>query len=609
MFSLLQSLHILPGTAIPAASSFIPFAQNSLIQIPHPPNEISLSSVVEYGFRLLTAPHIMIYAYVYLRPIIEGRLYRLLRRRLPKPDRPDKLSIRSAVDNELIEWTVPSLGRRSEEEKTRSELYLLDEIIFEFTVLKNWIRGFFKWERTGERPGNGRDSWSGRHELLQNRAEQVQGDSNVGEASGRPPAPRIASPPPARPLEAQDDWRHSESAVTADPAIHSTPNQAILPDEEQRMMQSPLQLPEEYFRPMANAASIVENRPAPPVLNYQAPARAVENSHQQSSRTNTLFSRTSSPESSPLTSPRVRASLVHQNSDIITMQLELLQSRRNGNAPTQNNNNNNNDSNSTAPAPPPIQRTEQNNDAGDIAVDQEAAELIDALLSRQLQEDGQHEESSNNDPNATSNRDLPAATDSDPSPRQAEELTRMATDGTADPIVPSAPDAHPGRNETSNANTARDNQTDESSRVLPISTNSRRTFLTDRLFPYHRVTILSAHPVDSLASHVATLVTTVLFYPLESLYLRHLAYSFLSSRAVQTGAMPLGVAASSLGLQRHLRPVGGWFEGGGKGDILSYVSKMILVTGIQAAVSAGIWSLGTTATVLLGRRKFGWGNL
>jgi hypothetical protein len=107
--------------------------------------------------------------------------------------------------------------------------------------------------------------------------------------------------------------------------------------------------------------------------------------------------------------------------------------------------------------------------------------------------------------------------------------------------------------------------------------------------------------VDSLSSHLATLITTILFYPLESLYLRHLASTFISSSILIGGA--------NLGFQRHVRPLGAWFGGGRAGNMLAYASAMALATGMEAMVSAAIWGVGTAVTVFIGRRKFGWGNL
>lgn len=99
----------------------------------------------------------------------------------------------------------------------------------------------------------------------------------------------------------------------------------ILQNEDNWVSQSPDAMSTDIFSDMpplegSNAASnedeIYQTTDAEPSRD--------QDENRQFSRSNTLFSRPSSPETSPPTSPRVRASLIHQNSDIITMHLELL---------------------------------------------------------------------------------------------------------------------------------------------------------------------------------------------------------------------------------------------------------------------------------------------
>ncbi|EAW10218.1 uncharacterized protein ACLA_046840 [Aspergillus clavatus NRRL 1] len=112
----------------------------------------------------------------------------------------------------------------------------------------------------------------------------------------------------------------------------------------------------------------------------------------------------------------------------------------------------------------------------------------------------------------------------------------------------------------------------------------------------HRVTILSCHPVDSLASHIASVVTTALFIPLESLYLRSLASSYLSS-------------IGSPALLPDVRPLGAWGGGGSVSDIVVYMGKVTLMLGLQAAVNASVWGVISGAAIKIGKRFCGWGSL
>ena len=123
----------------------------------------------------------------------------------------------------------------------------------------------------------------------------------------------------------------------------------------------------------------------------------------------------------------------------------------------------------------------------------------------------------------------------------------------------------------------------------------------------HRVTALSNFPASALASHLAYVFTGVVLLPLESLYLRSLARTFLSTpRSERAGAVE--AAGWWLGDVRGL-----WdFCGGGAGEGVvgraRYVGGLVLLLGLQSVVSAGVWGVGTGVVVGLGRRV-GWGRL
>jgi hypothetical protein len=120
----------------------------------------------------------------------------------------------------------------------------------------------------------------------------------------------------------------------------------------------------------------------------------------------------------------------------------------------------------------------------------------------------------------------------------------------------------------------------------------------------HRVTSLSNYPADAFANHTRMVLTTLMMFPLESLYLRALARGFLQNPATRTGAV-----AAAVGIGADVRRLGAWFGGeGGLVGRLRYAGVMALIWGIQAVVSAGIWGVGTTAAVWIGRSAFGWGR-
>ncbi|KAK2882726.1 hypothetical protein FQN49_000038 [Arthroderma sp. PD_2] len=581
MFSLLQSLHLLPSFSIPSFYSLIPFTQNSLIQLPPFPSELSAQSIGRYGLSLITSPFVMFNLYVSIRPVIEARVYRILRRRLPKPDRPDKLSLRVAVENELIEWTVPSLGKRSEEEIKRSHFTLGQEMRYELITFKNWLLRLVGHQPAAEAeltPGEA--PWLERYESVQRRVEQLQRDLGL-----RPVSPDRSHDTPAAdiaPAPVYGDGRATMQISIGHPVpLHSHPSHTdvahepgqILVDEENRFAQSPLQMPEAYFPEMHPSVQPTEARPSvtdqqnmplqsarPEAVSTPVPVPV--------SRPNTLFSPSPSPESSPPSSPRVRASLIHQNSDVITMHLELLQSHTDAEVENQALNANVSIPNGV------VHRTESQTSA----IDRAASELLDALLS-----------------NPSHHSDMnPVELNQDPSHPQRGPTKWYMNNG-----EPSA---------------ARDNISSSSSEHLANGTTPRRQPLHDRSGQHaseewdHRVTILSSHPVDAFASHLACSITSILFYPFESVYLRSLAATFLSSQAT-TMLLPLGATATVMGLRSDVRPLGAWLGGGNAMDMLLYIGKMALIAGFEAAISAGTWGLGAGAAILLGRMKFQWGQL
>ncbi|PGH15862.1 hypothetical protein AJ80_05393 [Polytolypa hystricis UAMH7299] len=605
MFSVLQLLHIVPPFSIPTLSALIPFGQTSLIQMPPLPSHISAINIIKFGLDILTSPFAMVYLYVSLRPIIEGRIYRIFRRRLPKPDRADSLSVRVALENDLIEWTVPSLGRRSEEEICRSHLSLAEELKYELKLLRNWVWGLFgrrdknlqtddasyvsneyapnldHYDEFNEPHGVGpvNEHETGDDELATQPA-QTRGER-------RPSGGARPSIPHRNIMETSED--QIESGLVFSNADEARLVEEFYENQRERLLAEP---GADYIprRPSSDQAFRHEE-------DIEGPSRLPP------SRSNTLFSQPSSPQSSAPRSPRVRASLVHQNSDLITMQLELLPSSRSQASQDQNRNNNNNsnvapDSTSTA------QETDQDN----AEINRRASELLDNLLGTSGQEPDasrNHEHGIENDANEVETGDY-FGTEFPPPP----DISGIAGDRRASSTP--APDVEtngvpPHEQPDPHAHTRSDTENDTRS-MHPLSSRSRHRSALERSLPDHRVTILSSHPVDALSSHLASLVTSTLFFPLESLYLRNLAAQFLSPRYM-AAAVPLGVTAATLGLRSDVRGLGPWFGGGGRADVLAYMGKMALMLGMEAMVSTCVWGIGTAVTILIGKKHFGWGNL
>ncbi|KAK2812465.1 hypothetical protein FQN50_001466 [Emmonsiellopsis sp. PD_5] len=645
MFSLLQSLHIVPALAVPAIRSLIPFGQTSLIQMPTIPTTLSAAAIGHFGLEILTSPFTAVYMYVYLRPVVESRIYRILRRQLPKPDRPDNLSIRVAVENDLIEWTVPTLGRRSDEEIDRSYLTIGEELKYELRVFRDWFMGILglKTAKT-----SGSEVRRARYESLHSRLEQLHRDLGIVMPPMEEPSAPLDEEMIANSMQARGEQLlsgHVEGARPPTPAPDSSeqeelPMNQILTGDEQRMAQSPLQIPEDYFDERAAGRPGMEEpyRLDSSELPQRPQNRALEENYH--SRSNTLFSRPSSPDSSPLTSPRVRASLVHQNSDVITMQLELL--RSNHNSPTQTR-----AAHDAVPTGAPLSNgAPQQTEAPDPnTLERTASELLDAILSNTVPnqtadttnipspESDLVQQLAETNPNPDSFLEaLAEGFIAAPAPDAATTTTTTTATTTQQPPTTTAPDhespftsqqvlAPTTSNETRDLASLPNTTATTVPGPLTTAPTSRHPHRIrpnqDRnpLLPDHRVTILSSLPVDSLSSHLASLITSILFYPLESLYLRNFTLKFLSSPYILSTAVPVGAAtATTLGLglglgRADVRGLGAWFGGGSVRDMVAYMGKMVLVVGVEGLVSAAVWGVGTAATVMFGVMEFGWGEL
>jgi hypothetical protein len=212
------------------------------------------------------------------------------------------------------------------------------------------------------------------------------------------------------------------------------------------------------------------------------------------SRTNTLFTPLNqSPATTPPASPRVRASLIHRDSETVTMQLELLESQR----------------------------------ETDEQLHNQSLEALD-------------EEPANNSENASAGA--------------------------------GAPDVETMVSELARAIRERDEE------------SSVQAHRHDR--PQHRVTALSNFSSDAFASHAACLITTATLIPLETLFVRSLALSFLGPSR----------------LARDVRPLFSW-------QTWKFHGTMLAILGLQALVSSVVWGLGTGVAVGLGRMKYRWGRL
>ena len=120
----------------------------------------------------------------------------------------------------------------------------------------------------------------------------------------------------------------------------------------------------------------------------------------------------------------------------------------------------------------------------------------------------------------------------------------------------------------------------------------------------HRVTAMSNWPVDVLALHGSTLLTSMLMLPVEILVTRMIARTYLTNRA--------GVGTHIVGersLSRAIWPVSkSLFPGIGLSAGMTLTGNMLATFAMQGLVGSAIWSLSTGMAIYFGRHCYGWGR-
>ena len=571
------------------------------------PPVFTLQSLSDFCLSFLKAPPLLVYLYVYLRPVIEIRLYRLIRRRLPKPTLADELSIKVAFENDLIDWMAPTLGRRSEEENRRNNLSLFEDLMCELKFLQSWVLSWFgsKMQRTSAAPEQAAESRR-RREWLESHPMSVEQLQNERQNRTR----RLQQAVPPAPEEVIQAHEAARSGQPSTPITAPVPDSGfdfsgdrVLSNEEDLIHQSPAQMSTgglSEMVPLGRTSDITPATDDSPAVNTEAHGENDAHEGQRNSRSNTLFSRQSSPETSSPTSPHVRASLIHQNSDIITMQLELLGNR--------------NAQNQGLLRPRPDNDIDFPTSNGETGHRRSITELLDTILTHQNQSLSTIVHSDAVDSDGLSNM-TPGA-----SPENGEDALGLVSQNqqqAGEPgdftagypvegpssslanILPESVEEPPSQEDTRNHPSEAEptGENDFDSGIYPrISDQNAREGPSEHTdsSTAHRITILSSHPVDSLASHLASMITTVLFIPLESLYLRSLASSYLSSTASSAA---------------NVRALGAWGGGGSRSDMLAYMGKLALMVGMHAAVNAGVWGVISGTAIRIGRRFCGWGTL
>ncbi|KAF4216750.1 hypothetical protein CNMCM8980_007256 [Aspergillus fumigatiaffinis] len=612
LYSLLQSLHLVQPYSLPGIQFLFPIGNLTAMHFPPLPTELSFKPIIDFALGLSKTPSLLVYLYVYLRPIIEIRIYRLIRRRLPKPSLADELSIKVAFENDLIDWMVPTLGRRSEEENRRSNLSLTEDVIYELSSFRDWMLSLVRLRPRREPSEKASSSLrDGRVDPLRLNMAELQTELNSSHYRSHLPQEENLGPTASPEELALQD--HAEAAQSGSSGLNVSthgPGQGadynqnrVLSGEDDPISQSPAELSTGF--PL-EAATLGGPTTIPSAVDSSNPSADTHRPFEQAqsrlnSRSDTLLSRQSSPATSPPTSPRVRASLIHQNSDVITMQLEVLGNRNTHNQSPQNPRTANEIDRSDYSGAPADRRSIQ--DFLDNLLANQGQSLATVAGSEAVDSDGLSNMTTALSPETGDGASSIPLHDQDHGQRTLDEQPTHGTPATqpATTLANILPDSveEPGQDDNlepaSDADVLHAGASDGELPPPLVDALASGDMPADPSSVPHRVTILSCHPVDSLASHLASIITTALFIPLESYYLRSLASSYLSS---------VGSPRRS-----DVRPLGAWGGGGSSSDIMAYMGKMALMVGLQAAVNASVWGVISGAAIRIGKRFCGWGNL
>lgn len=559
MFCILQTLHLIPHNVYPKPAFLIPFSKYSLIQSPSLPSDFSLISLGRFASQLAATPFAFAFTYVLVRPFVEEKIYRLIRRHLPKQERPDEVSIQVAMENDLLEWTLPIAGRRMEEETRRSNLSLLEDIREELRELQNRL---FRWLGYNHDDSDEKISDCPSHNDIDTVREDILPDSSI---QNNPDQVPILSTDTAlnvnRPASLVPDQTLTNEQLTHSPG-EITPNaiNEVHPTER------------------AERGEIVQDQVSGSWIPFQ--------DYEQDSRANTLFSRPRTPES-PLASPRIRASLTHQNSFTTTMELSLQDSRG---------------SNRQDNLGPVVEIERGDTSLGEWPIPLDESQLDSEVVLQQVRREIDALEQLTTEADAG---DSSVLNPTENEHRWESLNMELDTNMALEPVLPHvveepthSPTHRLGMDALSDAGT------EVSASNLPPDLAPWRSPNENRSDVHkQRVTVLSSYPADALAHHLASIISGVIFLPFESFFYRSLARAYLSSHLASV------YAGHSLVPISNIRGLTGFAGGGGRLDMVAYMCKLVLIQGIQTGISGAILGVCSATAIGIGKRVFNWGNL
>lgn len=514
IYAELQCLDLMPlWPMLPPARSLIPFSPSSPFQLPKSPDALTFNSCSSFLASFAVSPAFLWWAMNWAKPLVRQKIYKYLRAALPKPQIPDKYSLKAAstddasrnffeIDN--VPGLCNAIDNNDEERESNSVLEELAKDLQSIgrTYQKLYDRVSWLWG-AGSDSGNYDDP----HESEQSVAHQQEQPLDMG------------------------------SLILGE---------LVCPDCHQSNFDS--------VRGFTNHCRIVHSRQ---ILIHDAATEA--------------------------------------SGEEVDTEEEGSFGQINGGAPA-------------TPSPGPLAHSQPGYFSDNNALPTERTVLLDPPQN----------------PLANIELGILSSSSSSPEPRSLDTSPRLSTPREQIELAistpTSSPAARPQRTPTADLDGAPPFPEDSppSPGGAPPSPdnsgNSRRTsehslpeISIYQLHTFHRLTQLSAYPADSLATHLSSHITDILFFPLETLFVRSVALSFLSSPAAGAGAH-----AAATRWRSQIYPLSGWFgmglEAGWRG-VANYVGKMVLVSGLEVGFGMAVWQAGFGMCYLAGRWLFGWGKL
>ena len=660
----LQDLHLLPSNSFPSPGSLVPFSQYSPLRV-EPAFESFRSGKIGAGMRgLARSPLVLAYIFDKLFVNVSNVCFKSIRLALRKPDNPDEWSIKAAAEEDFDETVIPGLGSVDD---TRKHLAIADRVRgtagYWFLTIKQLIMPEKVKMALIDLDHDTLDRLVIRRQAIYTNHVSSVGALTQGETH------QLASF-----AEAALDRACSEMNIELDEETKLYLNNLFiklqidaLAQTEQELHQELAQIGGPEVEQAQEALHEQVSQATADIMGIEVPIVPDSERHSSPtfrnaetntppnplSRANTLFSELNpSPMTTPPRSPRMRTSLMYEEEDTVTMQLELVPQRARGqgstsdrtaSAESQSTITASTDSDTIMSNVPDQDRgdqAERSPGARDVANEMrqrreafrrsrgarpgpaEVLESVSNIVENENSIPRTESSSINVLPDINSATEFPTLGGASLSPRNDDTRgpsLRDTDDGSATPPpitrARSLPIDRPTTTSPSYFSTSSFSGDGSVAITQPALARrlSRYQHRKSRMGqglgnnPFHRVSVLSAFPADSFAAHAASILTSFIMLPLSAVYVRSVAQNFLLSPSDRPGARE--TASWLLADVRSSNLSFSFFGARDRADLWNLVSNMACAFGLQCVVSWGIWGAGTAVAIGLGRSWSGWGRL